>query len=272
MSTRTRHRLLGTYVGLLVFYLLAPVAVMVVFSFNASESLMRLDGLSLRWYETFFADERLVRGLWISLGLALVTVLVSAVIGTLMAFGLARSRMRGKSAVEGAMLLPMITPDILLAVAMLMLFTQAFLWKPGLLTVAIGHVTLGLVYMTVAVRARLVTIGRSAEEAARDLGASPGAAISLVVMPQLWPTIVTSGLLIFAVSLDDFSISLFNSGQGNQPLPVLIWSMLRFGVTPEINAAGTVICLLTLLTLTAFLVARRRQGAGARMDGFGDAF
>ncbi len=262
---------------MIILYLLAPVMVVVLFSFNDSRSLQQFQGFSLRWYHDFLGDEALRNALFVSLKLGGITMIGSTVLGLLLAFGLSRLGGRLVSALDGLSLVPMITPDILFCVALLMGFTQLFLVSPSFLTLVIGHLTLTFTYTTIAIRARLLSLGPELEEAAMDLGASRPRAIFLVVLPNLLPAIAASALLALAISLDDFSISLFNSGQGSQPLPVKIWSQVRFGVSPTINAISTAILVFTVsvlllaLTIPRLLGRLRRRGDDG-LSGWGDAF
>jgi spermidine/putrescine transport system permease protein/putrescine transport system permease protein len=254
------------FTGLFFVFLFAPIALVVLFSFNSSRSLQNFDGFSLRWYERFFETESLRDSLIASIQIALVTMVVATAIGTLLAYGLVRARTRWSGALNVVMLVPLVTPEIVAGASALLLFTQVGL-ELSLTTIVLGHITFSISYVTVVVRARLATISREVEDAALDLGATRLQTFRLVTLPELWPAILAAGLLVFALSFDDFVLSFFTTGESPQPLPVRIWSAIRFGVTPTINAIGSFMLAISLLTigLALFLprlLGRRESGLG----------
>ena len=237
----------------------APLAVVVLFSFNSERSLQVFGGFSLRWYQAFFESESLRGSLIASLEIALVTMVVSTVLGTLLAFGLVRARTRWSGSANVLMLIPLVTPEIVAGVSALLLFTQLGM-QLSLLTIMIAHITFSISYVTVVVRARLASLNPEVEQAAMDLGATRWATFRLVVLPALWPAVLAAGLLVFALSFDDFVLSFFTTGESPQPLPVRIWSAIRFGVTPTINAIGSMMLAISLLTITlAMFLGRERR-------------
>jgi len=159
------------------------------------------------------------------------------------------------------MLIPLVTPEIVAGVSALLLFTQLGM-QLSLLTIAIAHITFSISYVTVVVRARLASLNPEVEQAAMDLGATRWATFRLVVLPALWPAVLAAGLLVFALSFDDFVLSFFTTGESPQPLPVRIWSAIRFGVTPTINAIGSLMLAISLVTITlALILGRERRTA-----------
>jgi spermidine/putrescine transport system permease protein len=259
-------KLLRAYVALFFLVLFMPIVLVVVFSFNERRSLQRWGGFSLDWYSRFFENESLTGSLVASLQIAFVTMLVGTVLGTLLAFGLVRARTRWSGTANVLMLIPLVTPEIVAGVSAFLLFTQLGM-RLSLLTIMLAHITFSISYVTVVVRARLASLGPEVEQAAMDLGATQLQTVRLVVLPALWPAILASGLLIFALSFDDFVLSFFTTGESPQPLPVRIWSAIRFGVTPTINAIGTLmLAISTLAILLAIglprLLGRRESGLG----------
>jgi spermidine/putrescine transport system permease protein len=244
---------------LFFIFMFAPIALVVLFSFNSTRSLQNFEGFSLQWYERFFQSESLRDSLIASVQIALVTTLVATALGTLLAYGLVRARTRWSSSLNILMLIPLVTPEIVAGVSALLLFTQIGL-KLSLTTIILGHITFSIAYVTVVVRGRLATMGVEVENAALDLGATRWQTFRLVTLPELWPAILAAGLLVFALSFDDFVLSFFTTGESPQPLPVRIWSAIRFGVTPTINAIGSFMLAVSLLTISLAVVLPRLFG------------
>jgi spermidine/putrescine transport system permease protein len=244
---------------LFFLFLFAPIALVVLFSFNSSRSLQNFDGFSLRWYERFFESESLRDSLIASIEIALVTTLVATALGTLLAYGLVRSRTRWSSGLNVLLLIPLVTPEIVAGVSALLLFTQVGI-ELSLTTIILGHITFSIAYVTVVVRGRLASLGAEVENAALDLGATRWQTFRLVTLPELWPAILAAGLLVFALSFDDFVLSFFTTGESPQPLPVRVWSAIRFGVTPTINAIGSFMLAISVLTIGLALLLPRLLG------------
>ena len=214
----------------------------------------------------FFENESLRGSLVASLEIAFVTMMVGTVLGTLLAFGLVRSRSRFASSANILMLVPLVTPEIVAGVSAFLLFTQLGV-RLSLLTITLAHITFSISYVTVVVRARLASLHPEVEQAAMDLGATRMQTLRLVVLPALWPAVVAAGLLVFALSFDDFVLSFFTTGESPQPLPVRIWSAIRFGVTPTINAIGTL--MLAISTVAIALAIALPRLFGRRESGLG---
>ena len=255
-----RPRFLWVLYAAMCLYLFVPIVIVIVYSFNSSNSLQVFGGLSTRWYRAFWNDPQIKDSLVASFEVAAVTMVVATILGTLLAFGLVRARGRIGGSANILMLLPLITPEIVTAVGLLLLFGRAGTTL-SLKTIILGHITFSISYVTVIVRARLSLLNREVEEAAMDLGATELGALRLVTLPALYPAIAASALLVFVLSFDDFVTSVFVSGAGTSPLPVRIYSLLRVGVSPEINAVGTTMIAITLFIALAtlpLLVWRRR--------------
>jgi spermidine/putrescine transport system permease protein len=259
-----RPRFLRVFTVLFFVFLFAPIALVALFSFNSTRSLQNFKGFSLVWYERFFENESLRESLIASLQIAFVTMVVATALGTMLAFGLVRARSRWAGSANVLMLIPLVTPEIVAAVSALILFTQIGM-QLSLATIVIAHITFSISYVTVVIRARLASVNPEVEQAALDLGATRWGTLRLVTLPELFPAILASALLVFALSFDDFVISFFTTGESPQPLPVRIYSAIRFGVTPTINAIGTLMLAFSalLIGLAIFmprLLGRRESG------------
>ena len=274
MSARgyDRPRFLVVVTGLVYAFLFAPIFVVVLFSFNGAKSLQVLDGLSLRWYEEFWRDASLRDSLFASIEIAAITTVVATALGTGLALGTMRSRTRTARATGMFLLIPLVTPEIVAGVSAFVLFAQLGV-ALSLTTVILAHITFSISYVTIVVRGRLAAMGAEIEEAALDLGATPWQAVRLVTLPALWPAVLAAAMIVFALSFDDFVLSFFTTGEQPQPLPVRIYSALRFGISPTINAIGTLmlvvsVALVGLALALPRLLGRRESGlavvAGSR--------
>ncbi|HIK46012.1 MAG TPA: ABC transporter permease [Leptolyngbyaceae cyanobacterium M65_K2018_010] len=228
--------LAATMYGFMYF----PIIVLAVYSFNASRYSAGWEGFSLKWYRSLFQDQRIFSALIDSLTIAFVAVGVSAVLGTMMAIGLAKYRFRGKGLYRGVAYLPLIIPDIAIAVATLVFLTSVAV-PLSLGTIIVSHIVFCLAYIAVVVSSRLQNLDPNLEEAALDLGANPFQAMVRVLIPQLAPGILAGCLLAFVLSMDDLLISSFTAGGGANPLPLEIFSRVRTGVKPDINALSVVL-------------------------------
>jgi spermidine/putrescine transport system permease protein/putrescine transport system permease protein len=254
-----RPRFLKLYSGLVYLYLFIPIAVVVLFSFNSVKSLQSFQGFSTQWYSDFLNDPTLRESLFVSLRIAVVTMVIATIIGTALAIGLVRARTRWSPAANILMLIPLVTPEIVAGVSALLIFSQLGI-QLSFWTIVIAHITFSISYVTVVVRGRLASMGDEVEQAAMDLGATRFQAVRLVLLPELWPAIVAAGLLTFALSFDDFVLSFFTTGEDAQPLPVRIWSAIRFGVSPTINAIGTLMMVVSLTAVVAAVLLPRFFG------------
>ena len=264
MSSRTRRVVRRPAVAVAVTviffaWLYLPNAAVVLFSFNSVKSLSTFRGFSTRWYSDFFHDSDLITSLLASLGIAAVSAVGALVLGTMLALGLHRIRSRTGRAVGAVTLLPLVTPEIVTGVAALLFFTGIGM-KLSLVTVTLAEITFSIAYVTVIVRGRLAAMSAEVEEAARDLGCTAWQALRLVTLPTLVPALIGAGLLVFALVFDDFVLAFFTTGVDPQPLPVRIYSSIRFGVSPAINAVGTVMLLLSAVVMVLGLLVPRFFG------------
>jgi spermidine/putrescine transport system permease protein len=228
-------------------FMYIPILILAAYSFNASRFSTSWEGFSLKWYQALFSDVRIFDALQDSLTVAIVAVGISAVLGTMMAVGLAKFRFPGKGLYRGISYLPLIIPDIAIAVATLV-FLSSIGFPLSLWTVIAAHIVFCLAYIAVVVSTRLTNLDPHLEEAALDLGASPLQAFIKVLLPELMPAILSGGLLAFVLSMDDLLISSFTAGGGINTLPMLIFSRVRTGVKPDINALSVM-----LILVSAFL-------------------
>lgn len=244
---------------MLVFMYL-PILVLAFYSFNQSPYSATWQGFTLDWYNKLFNDERILSALQNSLIVACSAVGVSAVLGTLMAVGLGRYRFLGKSLYRGISYLPLIIPDIAIAVATLV-FLAAFAIPLSIWTIVAAHVVFCLAYISLVVSSRLTNLDPHLEEAALDLGATPFQAFIKVLLPQLMPGIIAGCLLAFILSLDDFLIASFTAGSGSNTLPMEIFSRIRTGVKPDINALSVILIVVSALIA---LVAESIRASGEK--------
>lgn len=247
-----------------IVFLFLPIVVAFVYSFNSSKSLALFEGVSLRWYRSLFQNQEVLASLGVSVYLALLATAVSLVLGTLLAFGLVRAGRRWSGLGDSVVFLRLISPETAIAVAMLLMFTQLGI-QLSFATLLLAHISLCIVFVTVVVRSRLATISEDTEDAAMDLGATPWEAVRFATLPQLAPAIIAAALLSFVISFDNFVTSFFTSGIGTPPLPVRIYSMIRFGVTPEVNAVGIVMLILTIAAIALAFAMTRWLSRRARM-------
>lgn len=239
--------------GAALFLLHLPVVVLMAFSFNASRFSMEWTGFTLEWYARLMERGDILEALRASLVVALASTALATAFGTLIALALARHAFPGRRAYQGLLYLPIVTPEIVVGISLLVLFAAAGV-RLGLGTITIAHIAFNISFVAVVVLARLQGMGRDLEEAAMDLGARPWTTFFRITLPQILPGVVAGALLAFTMSFDDFVITFFVAGVGSTTLPLLVYSMVRRGVEPTINAISTIILVVTTM---AILVAYR---------------
>jgi putrescine transport system permease protein len=241
--------------GLAFLYL--PIVLLVIYSFNASRLVTVWGGFSTKWYAALLRDDQLLDALGVTLRVGLISATLATVLGTLAAVALVRSR-RGRLLFSGMIYAPLVMPEVILGLSLLLLFV-AFGLPRGFWTVTVSHATVTLCYATVVVQARLVSFDRALEEAARDLGCTPVQAFFAVTLPNIAPAVAAAWMLAFTLSLDDLVIASFTSGPGATTLPMRIYSQVRLGVSPEINAVSTLLIgLVATGVIGAYLFLQRR--------------
>ncbi len=244
------------WLALVFAFLYLPLLFMIVFSFNSTRQDARFTGFSLRWYEALWHDTALIEGFFVSLQVAAVTGVLSAVLATFSAYVLVRyRRFAGRTAFSGMANAPLVMPEVIIGLSLLLLFVgmqNAFGFpQRGMLTIIVGHTLLGMAYAMVVIQSRLLEMDRSIEEAALDLGARPHEVFFLITLPNIFPAILAAFLLAFTLSFDDVVISEFLSGPGVNTLPQVIFGYARRGINPTVYAAAT----LLIATVTVVIVS-----------------
>jgi spermidine/putrescine transport system permease protein len=269
---RRRRRRLGLpiYVSVVIAYLLVPIAVMVLYSFNGSNAHLptvtfKLQGFTTQWYRTWNGVPGLTPAFYLSLRLAFATAATAAALGTLLALALVRYRFRGKAATEQILFLNIAAPEIGLGASLLGFFITLNLPK-GFLTLFIAHVMFSIAYVTVTVRARLVGFDRAVEEAAQDLGATPWITFWKVTLPLIFPAVLAGALLAFALSIDDFVTSNFVAGT-TATFPLWVWGAVKVGIPPQVFVLGTMIFAFGLALASIGLVLQSRRERTQRPAG-----
>jgi len=271
LGRRTR-RALGVWAWAVFAFLYVPIVVLVVFSFNASARVNIWGGFSLAWYGEALRNDVITSAIRVSLIVALISTVVSVVLGTAVALALDRYRFRGRRALDGTVYLPIVIPDITMAVMLLVFFAEAFKFIDsfgprftlGISTVALSHIAFNISFVCVVVRARLDQFDRTLEEAARDLYATGWRTFRRITLPLIMPGVAAGGLLALTLSLDDVVISAFVAGPGSTTLPVYVFSSIRRGVTPELNAISTLMLTASIALVLGSLALQRRRASASQ--------
>jgi spermidine/putrescine transport system permease protein len=250
-------RWLGVVVGVVYLILHLPLLVLMAFSFNASRFSVEWTGFTFDWYRALASRPDILHGLKVSAIVGVSSTLISTVTGTMLALALARHHFRGRVVVRSLLYVPLVTPEIVVGISLLILFAGLGLTL-GIATIVIAHVAFSISFVTVVVLARLAGMDRQLEEAALTLGADEWTTFRRVTLPQLMPGVVAGGLLAFTLSFDDYVITSFVAGSGSSTLPVVIYGMVRRNIDPSVNAISTIVLMVTsLLIYTADRLARR---------------
>ena len=256
---RFRSALIGFcqrfYLALILFFLYAPIIVLMVLSFNNSKSRVTWTGFTFDWYAQLFQNEQIMSALYVTVAIAVLSAIIATVLGTTAAIGIHDMKKWRKTAVMEVSYLPVVSPDIVIGLSLMLLFVFAAI-PNGFLTLLLAHITFCTPYVILSVMPKLNQMNKHLYESALDLGAKPMVALWKIVMPQLRPGIITGMILAFTISLDDFVVSFFTSGAGVENLSVVIYSMARKGVNPQINAIST---LMFVAVLVLLVVVNKRQ-------------
>ena len=247
MRERTK-KLLFMYSIAVFIFLYIPIVCLMIFSFNDSKLGTVWTGFTFKWYIKLFNNSQIMDALLNSLFIAVVTTVLSVIFGTLAALVLHRYLFTGKKIVDFILMIPVIIPDIVIGIAMLAIYGIVKV-NLGLITVIPGHVVWGISFVALVVLARMSGFDRSLEEAAKDLGANEWQTFWRVTFPLIFPGVLAGALIVFTMSLDEFEVAFFTSGPGSSTLPVLIYSMVRHGVSPEINALSTILIVLIMIAI-----------------------
>lgn len=239
------------------FFLYLPLVILIIYSFNDNQRVGMWTGFSTRWYVELFQNEAILGALRTSLWVAFWSTVISTILGTLTALAMERFNFFGKVTYDAILYLPIIIPDIVMALSTLLFFVVIGI-ALSRYTILIAHVAFNIAFVAIVVRARLADMDNTLEEAAADLGANEWQTFRRITLPLLAPGIVAGALLAFTLSLDDFVITFFVAGPGSTTLPVQVYSMIRFGVTPEVNAISTLMFLGSTVLVIISLLAQRR--------------
>jgi putrescine transport system permease protein len=262
-SRLSRFNLISLTLGFAFLYL--PIVLLVVYSFNDSRLVAVWGGFSTRWYAEIWQNTALLDAAWVTLRVAFVSATAATILGTLAAITLVRmGRFRGRLLFSGMVYAPLVMPEVILGLSLLLLFVAVELER-GFWTVTLAHTTFTMCFVAVVVQSRLIGFDRSLEEAAMDLGATPFRTFFSVTLPLIFPAVAAGWILAFTLSLDDLVIASFTTGPGATTLPMRIYSQVRLGVTPEINAVSTIfIAFVALLVIAASLAMKWQQAARRR--------
>jgi spermidine/putrescine transport system permease protein len=271
---RGMSKSIGKAYGFLMYmFLYVPIIILILFSFNESRVNATWTGFTLKWYVSLFNNHSILEAAKNSLLVAFISTLIAVMLGTVTAVGMYKYKFKGKTALEGLLYVPIIIPEIVMGIAMLAFFSQLkdFI-ELGLLTLILAHVTFSVAYVVVVVRTRLEGFDKSLEEAAMDLGATPLQTFFKVTLPVIMPGVLAGGLLAFTLSLDDVIISFFVAGPQSNTLPLKVFSMVKFGVTPEINALSTILMIFTLAIVIFMHMLNKATMYRRKFLGFTAAF
>jgi len=269
-NKRSRFLTVMLTLGLAFFYV--PMIMLVIYSFNNSRIVPVWGGWSLRWYEELFKSEEVWSAVALSLQIAFVNATFATLLGTLAAIAMVRfGRFRGRTLFGGMIVAPLVMPEVITGLALLVFFislNQVFGWpaERGFTTITIAHITFSMAYVAVTIQARLTGMGQSLEEAAADLGAKPFKVLTAITIPRLTPALISGWLLAFTLSLDDLVIASFVTGPGSNTLPILIFSRIRLGLRPDINALATIMILVIAICVTIAAIIMFRQQRADLLD------
>jgi putrescine transport system permease protein len=251
--------LMALVLGLAFLYV--PIGILVIYSFNASQLVTVWGGWSLRWYAALAGDRAMIDAALASLGIAAVSAALATLLGTMAAVALTRLRFPGRAPFAAMIYAPLVMPEVITGLSLLLLFVAVNLDR-GFVTIIIAHTTLTMCFVTIVVQSRLATFDRSLEEAAMDLGCPPGRTFFAITLPLIAPAVVAGFLLAFSLSLDDLVIASFTTGPGAMTLPMRIYSEVRRGVKPEINAVCTVFIAVLAVAVVGASVMEKGRKAG----------
>lgn len=256
-----RKGLKNMFIILVFFFLYLPIFSLIAFSFNDSKLNIVFEGFTFEWYKNLFSNTTLLDALKNTLIVAVSSTAVATIIGTLAAIGLYKYNFRGKNLVNSLLYIPVVIPEIVLGISLLSVFTLLQL-DLGMFTLIVAHITFSIPYVIISVRTVISSMNWQIEEAAHDLGASDFITMRKIILPEILPGIVSGATLAFTLSLDDVIISYFTSGPGSNTLPLYIYSLIKTGITPDVNALTTLIILLVMIILFSLTIWQARKIKG----------
>lgn len=264
MKNLSKFNILSLIIGFGFLYV--PIIFLVFYSFNESRLVTVWAGFSTKWYANLWQNDSIMSAAWVTLRIAFVSALAATVLGTFAGLVLARFQgFRGRTLFNGMVYSPLVMPDVIIGISLLLMFVAVGMDR-GFWTITLAHITFSMCYVAVVVRSRLVDFDKSTEEAAQDLGCPPARVFFYVILPIIAPSVLSGFLLSFTLSLDDLVISSFATGAGTTTLPIKIYSMVKLGVTPEINALSTILIGIVATGVLIFSFIDRRQELQRQRD------
>ena len=245
-------------IGLVLLFLFLPIIILVIYSFNSSNNNIIFEGFTLKWYKELFLNENLIDAFKNTFIVALTSTVISTIIGTISAFGLHKYNFKGKDFINTLLYIPIVIPEIVLGISLLSIYTLMKM-ELGLFTIMLAHITFSIPYVIVSVRSVLTSSINTIEEASYDLGVGKFNTFWYIILPCIKPGIVSGASLAFTLSLDDVIISYFTAGPGSNTLPLNIYSIIKTGITPDVNALSTLVLLIVILTLSISTIYNARK-------------
>jgi spermidine/putrescine transport system permease protein len=258
MSEKRLPLWLRVYAVLAYAYIYVPIIILMIFSFNTMKLNIRWEGFTTHWYGVLFNDQQVILATRNTLVIAVISTLVATILGTLVALALHRYRFPGYNVSETMMYIPIVIPEVIMGISLLVLFVTLN-FQLGLVTITLAHIAFNVPFVALVVRARLHGYDNSIDEAAMDLGANELTTFWRVTLPTIMPGVLAGAMLAFTLSLDDYVITYFTAGPGSTTLPLRVFSMVRFMVTPEVNALSTIWVLVVFTVLLLGQIAQRRR-------------
>ena len=252
------------FVGLVFFFLYLPIIILVIYSFNTSKMNIIFEGFTFKWYRILFHNGDLLEAFINTMIIAVVSTTVSTIIGTMGAVGLNKYDFFGKSLINKLIYIPIVIPEIVLGISLLSMYTLLKL-ELGMFTLILSHIAFSIPFVVVSVRSTLSPLIKTYEEAAADLGASPLTTFTKVTLPSIMPGVISGATLAFTLSMDDVVISYFTAGPGSNTLPLKIYSIIKTGISPDVNALATLMLLGTIILLTTSAINQGRKIAAGEV-------
>jgi spermidine/putrescine transport system permease protein len=257
MSNKHKN-LKNIFVGLVFFFLYLPIIILVVYSFNSSKMNIVFEHFTFDWYKTLFTNQELIEAFLNTIIIAVTSTVVSTIIGTLAAVGLNKYEFPFKKLIMKLIYIPIVIPEIVLGISLLSIFTLMKL-ELGMFTLILSHIAFSIPFVIVSVRSSLTPAVKVYEEAAQDLGANTFKTFFLITLPTIMPGVISGATLALTLSLDDVVISYFNAGPGSNTLPLKIYSMIKTGITPDVNALSSLMLLVVIIILTTSVIVQSRR-------------
>ena len=257
-----KHRhLKNLFIGLVFFFLYLPIIILIVFSFNTSKMNIIFEGVTLEWYKILFSNRDLLEAFFNTIIIAVTSTVISTIIGTMGAVGLNKYNFPFKGVINKLIYIPIVIPEIVLGISLLSMYTLMKL-ELGMFTLILSHIAFSIPFVVVSVRSTLSYELKTYEEAAQDLGANSFKTFFLITLPSIMPGVISGATLAFTLSMDDVVISYFTAGPGSNTLPLKIYSMIKTGITPDVNAMSSLMLIVTIIILTGSALIQSRRIAG----------